>query len=128
MTDEAKECRNAYRREYYKNNKDKMREYYKKYYEKNKEKILKKCAEYNKKNKEKVLKANAKYRKKVGVLVFCVRLGGENSEKFLRLLEIKRKSKSQFIREAIEKYIKENENILTDRTLDIIERLKGDTR
>ena len=113
MTDEAKECRNAYRREYYKNNKDKMREYYKKYYEK---------------NKEKVLIANAKYRKKVGVLVFCVRLGGENSEKFLRLLEIKRKSKSQFIREAIEKYIKENENILTDRTLDIIERLKGDTR
>ena len=113
MTDEAKECRNAYQREYYKNNKDKMKEWRKKYYEK---------------NKEKVLKATAKYRKKDGVLGFCVRLEGESSEKFLRLLEIKRKSRSQFIREAIEKYIKENENILTDRTLNIKERLKGDTK
>lgn len=128
MTDEAKECRNAYRREYYKNNKDKMKEWRKKYYEKNKEKILKTNAKYYEKNKEKVLKTNAKYRKKVGVLGFCVRLEGESSEKFLRLLEIKRKSRSQFIREAIEKYIKENENILTDRTLNIIERLKGEGR
>ena len=113
MTDEARERWNAYMRKYYKNNKDKMREYRKKYYEKNKEKMIRK---------------NNKFRKKDSVLSLCIKLEGESKKKFLKLLEIKRIPKSQFMREVIEKYIKENENILTDRTLNIIEILKGDTK
>ena len=143
MTDEAKECRNAYGREYYEKNKDKRREYNRKYYQKNKDKFAKyrknyyekhkdkikeRYKNYYEKHKEKIYGINKKYRKKDSVLGFCVRLEGESSKKFLRLLEIKRIPRSQFIREAIEKYIKDNENILTDRTLNIIERLKGDEK
>jgi len=51
-------------KQYYEDNKKKIKEQGKEYYQKNKEKIIEQQKEYEEKNKEKILRKNKKYREK----------------------------------------------------------------
>ena len=56
-----KEYHKGYQKKYYNDNEEKIKEYYKEYYNDNKEKIKKQTKEYREQNKEKIKEKNKKY-------------------------------------------------------------------
>jgi hypothetical protein len=78
-----------YKKEYYQQNRERLRQYTKKYEQDNREKILLKHKQYYKKNKEELLKQSKKYKNKVvlSVLVWNCKAHDKKYNRYFNLTE-----------------------------------------